>query len=72
MPELVSGTEQLRDGSKDLHEGIEKLDEEGIEKLLSFVDGDVSGLLKRIRMTKLAAESDRQVHSYIYRTAEIE
>ena len=72
MPELVSGTEQLRDGSKDLHEGIEKLDEEGIEKLLSFVDGDVTGLMKRIRMTKLAAENSQHAHSYIYRTAEVE
>ena len=72
MPELLSGTEQLRSGSKELHDGIAKLDEEGVEKLVSFVDGDVSGLLKRIRMTKLAAESDQQVHSYIYRTAEIE
>lgn len=72
MPELLSGTEQLRSGSKELHDGIAKFDEEGIEKLVSFVDGDVSCLLKRIRMTKLAAESDRQVHSYIYRTAEIE
>ena len=74
MPELLSGTEKLRNGSKDLHEGIEKLDEEGIEKLRSFVDGDVSGLMKRIRMTKLAAdaESGQHAHSYIYRTAEID
>lgn len=50
-PALVSGIEQLRDGSMQLRDGLAQLNEEGIKKITDAVDGDVAGLVTRIRAT---------------------
>ena len=56
IPALTDGVTQLSDGAKQLHEGLVKFDEEGIRKLVDAVDGDLEGLIVRLRAVKAAAE----------------
>ena len=50
-PALVDGITQLRDGSMELSDGLKQFNEEGIQKLIEAVDGDLEGLSDRIRVT---------------------
>lgn len=50
-PALVNGVTQLRDGSMELSNGIKQLNEEGIEKLVELVNGDLDGLISRLKAT---------------------
>ena len=49
-PALVDGITQLRDGSMELSDGLKQFNEEGIQKLIEAVDGDLDGLSNRIRV----------------------
>ena len=49
-PALVDGITQLRDGSMELSDGLKQFNEEGIQKLIEAVDGDLEGLSNRIRV----------------------
>ena len=40
---------QLRDGSGELKDGIEKLNDEGIQKIVDLFDGDLGTLVTRLR-----------------------
>lgn len=81
MPALTEGVTQLRDGSMALSDGLKQLNEEGIQKLVELVDGDLGGLSARLRATVdvskeyrnfagISDEMDGQV-KFIYRTDEI-
>ncbi len=80
-PALVEGIVQLRDGAGELSSGLEEFNEQGIQKLIDAVDGDLAGLLERLKATANAAEryrsftggdsADGQV-KFIYRTEAIE
>ena len=49
---LIDGVTQLRDGSLELSDGLKEFNEKGVQKLVDAVDGDIDGLLMRIRKTK--------------------
>lgn len=51
-PALVDGITQLRDGSMELSDGLKQFNEEGIQKLIEAVDGDLDGLSNRIRVDR--------------------
>lgn len=50
-PALVSGVTELRDGALQLSDGLKEFDKQGVEKLVDAVDGDISGLLTRLKAT---------------------
>ena len=57
IPALIDGVTRLRDGAKALSEGLHRFDEEGVQKLVDAVDGDLEGLLSRVRAcVKLAGD----------------
>lgn len=77
-PALTEGVTTLRDGAKRLSDGIKEFNEEGIQKLVDAVDGDISSLMARIKASVDASktyesfsgrsdEMDGQV-KFIYRT----
>ena len=77
-PALVDGVAKLRDGAMELSEGLKEFNEQGIQKLVDAVDGDINGLLTRIRATAdvsgnyntfsgLSEDMEGQV-KFIYRT----
>lgn len=81
MPALTDGVTQLRDGSMALSDGLKQLNEEGIQKLVQFVDGDLSDISVRLKATIDVSKNyknfagkmedmDGQV-KFIYRTDEI-
>ena len=81
-PALVDGITQLRDGSMELSDGLKQFNEEGIQKLIEAVDGDLDGLSNRIRVTAdvakhytsfsgISEDMDGDV-KFIYKTASIE
>lgn len=45
---LPKGVSQLKNGSMQLSKGLKQLNEEGIEKLVNAVNGDLEGLLDRL------------------------
>lgn len=49
IPALTDGIQQLRDGAMQLSDGLEEFNEEGIEKLVDAVDGDLEDLLTCLR-----------------------
>ena len=82
LPALTDGVTSLRDGSMQLSDGLKEFNEKGIQKLVELVDGDLAGLLSRIRvLTEVAKEyknysgiadgMDGTV-KFIYKTEEIE
>ena len=81
IPALVDGITQLRDGSMALSEGLKRFDEEGVQKLVDAVEGDLAGLLERVRATIQVSENYRNFSGisdgmdgqvkFIYRTGEI-
>ena len=80
-PALVDGITQLRDGSLKLSDGLKEFNEKGIQKLVEAVDGDLAGVVTRLRATidvskdyqnfsGLSDGMDGQV-KFIYRTESI-
>ena len=49
IPALTGGIQQLRDGAMQLSEGLKEFSEEGIDKLIEAVDGNLDNLLTRLR-----------------------
>ncbi len=81
-PDLTDGITKLCDGSLELSDGLAEFNEEGIQKLADAVDGDMDGLVTRIRAMSdvsrnyksfagISDEMDGQV-KFIYRTESIE
>lgn len=77
-PALVDGVTQLRDGALRLSAGLKEFDEKGVQALVEAVDGDVDGLIERIRASAdvsknyqafpdIEKDLDGQV-KFIYRT----
>lgn len=80
-PSLIDGVTKLRDGSLQLSDGLKEFNEKGIQKLVELVDGDLEGLVERLRATMEVSKSyinyagiadgmDGQV-KFIYKTEEI-
>lgn len=81
VPALVEGVTQLKDGAMQLSDGIGRFNEEGIRKLVDAVDGDIAGLVTRLRavadvskdytsFSGLADDMEGQVR-FIYKTASV-
>ena len=77
-PALAEGVTALRDGAMKLSDGLKEFNEQGIQKLVDAVDGDLGGLFARIKATAdvskdyksfsgLSDDMDGQV-KFIYRT----
>ena len=49
LPALANGVKQLNDGSLALNKGLKTYKEQGIEALVDAVDGDVKGLVNRLK-----------------------
>ena len=49
LPALIDGITQLRDGSGELADGCERFNDEGIAKLIDLVDGDIGGIVERVK-----------------------
>lgn len=81
VPALIDGITQLKDGAKELSDGLVKFNEEGIQKLVDAVDGDVEGLIDRLKATVDVSKNYRNFSGisddmggqvkFIYRTEEI-
>lgn len=48
---LPDGAQQLTDGAMQLSDGLKELNEQGVKKLADAVNGDLNGLLTRVRAT---------------------
>lgn len=70
-PALVEGVIQLRDGALKLSDGLSEFDEKGIQVLVDAVDGDVDGLLERIRAVRDMTQDQDSHPTYLYRTDSI-
>ena len=81
-PALVDGVSKLRDGALALSDGLNEFNEKGVKKLTDAVEGDLAGLLTRVKATvdvskdyktfiALPDGSDGQV-KFIYRTESID
>jgi putative membrane protein len=79
---LVDGVSQLKDGSMTLTEGLEKFKKEGVDVLVDAVDGDVKGLVNRLKAISqvsanyksysgISSDMDGKV-DFIYKTDGIE
>lgn len=77
-PALVDGVTALRDGAMKLSDGLKEFNEQGVQKLTDAVNGDLAGLVTRVKATAdvskdyksfsgLSDEMDGQV-KFIYRT----
>lgn len=82
VPALVDGITQLRDGAMQLSDGLKEFNEQGVQKLVDAVDGDLAGLTARLRamidvsnhyrsFAGINDDMDGQV-KFIYRTDDIE
>ena len=80
-PALVEGVSQLKDGAMQLSDGLKKFNEEGVQKIIELVDGDMKGIVTRLKATidvsknyrnfsGISDDMDGQV-KFIYRTEEI-
>ncbi len=80
-PALIDGITRLKDGSMKLSNGLKEFNESGVEKLTEAVDGDIGGLIARIKATidvsknyksfsGISNDMDGRV-KFIYRTEEI-
>lgn len=79
---LIDGVSQLKDGAMQLSDGLKEFNEEGIEKLADAVEGDLEGLIERVRATVKAAKEYRSFKGisegmngkvkFIYKTDAIE
>jgi putative membrane protein len=78
---FVDGISQLKDGAGELSDGLVKFNEEGIQKIVDAVDGDVNGLIDRIKATVEVSRNYRNFSgiredmdgkvTFIYRIEEI-
>ena len=77
-PALVDGVTQLRDGAMQLSDGLKEFDEKGVSKLTELVEGDLKGMLERVKaiadvsknyrsFAGISDDMDGQV-KFIYRT----
>ena len=81
-PALVDGITQLRDGAMQLSDGLKEFNEQGVQKLVDAVDGDLTGLTTRLRATIDVSKNYRSFSGiddnmdgqvkFIYRTDAIE
>ena len=81
-PALVDGITQLRDGAMQLSDGLKEFNEQGVQKLVDAVDGDLTGLTTRLRATIDVSKNYRSFSGiddnmdgqvkFIYRTDDIE
>lgn len=80
-PALVDGVTALRDGAMKLSDGLKEFNEQGVQKLVDAVDGDLGGLFARVKATTdvskdyksfsgISDDMDGQV-KFIYRTDSI-
>ncbi len=53
---LIDGVDQLNNGAMQLSEGMKKFDEEGIQKLAEAYNGDIKGLIERMKATVAASK----------------
>lgn len=78
VPALTEGVSKLRDGAMQISDGLKRFSEEGVGKLVALLDGDISGIAKRLKATLevsaryksytgLTDEMDGDV-KFIYRT----
>ena len=51
VPALIDGVTQLRDGAQQLSDGLKQFNSEGIQKLVGAIDGDLGGLIERLKAT---------------------
>ncbi len=82
IPAFANGITQLCDGAKQLSEGLSQFNKQGIQKLIDAVDGDINGLVTRLRATKEVSQSYKTFScenkdisgqvKFIYRTEPIE
>ena len=81
VPALVDGVSQLKDGTMQLNDGLKKLNEDGIQKIVDLVKGNVNNIVTRLKATidvsknyrnfsGIGDDMDGQV-KFIYRTDEI-
>ena len=79
---LVSGVKQLNDGSLALNTGLKTYKEQGVKALVDAVDGDVKGLVNRLKaiskvssryksFSGISDDMDGKV-DFIYKTESIE
>ena len=59
IPTLIDGVTQLRDGSMTLSEGLKEFNEKGVQKIIDAVDGDLSGLVERVKATITVSKNYR-------------
>lgn len=60
-PALVDGVTKLRDGAMQLSDGLKEFDEKGVSKLTELVEGDLEGMLERV---KAIADVSRNYRSF--------
>ena len=80
-PALTDGVLQLKDGAMQLDDGLKKFNEEGIQKLIDLVDGDLESIAARLKATVDVSKNFRNFSGisddmggqvkFIYRTDEI-
>lgn len=80
-PALVEGVSQLKDGAMQLSDGLAEFNEEGVQRLVEAVDGDLDELIERIRATGNVSKDYRSFSGidndmegqvkFIYRTESI-
>ena len=81
-PALTDGVTQLRDGALTLSDGLKQFNEQGVQKLVDAVDGDLGSLLTRVKATVDVSKDYRSFSGlsddmsgqvkFIYRTDAIE
>ena len=59
MPALIDGIQKLYNGSSELSDGLTTFNEKGIQKLVDAVDGDLEGLVMRLKATLDASRQYR-------------
>lgn len=80
-PALTTGVSQLKDGAMQLNGGLEQFNEDGIQKIVDLIDGDIENVASRLKATLdvskgyrnfsgISDEMSGQV-KFIYRTEEI-
>ena len=80
-PALIAGEQELCSGAMRLSDGLKEFNEKGVQKLVDAVNGDLAGLLTRLKatvdvskdyksFTGLSDSMDGQV-KFIYRTASV-
>lgn len=80
-PALVDGVSQLHDGAMKLNDGLAQFNEKGIRQIVDLVDGDLNGVVTRLKATADVSKSYRNFAGiddemngkvkFIYRTDEI-